>query len=129
MAEGLFLPIEMTAHHPAGKNEIAPPLQHYRTFPNAPALVRLPNGKPASRPDGDRDGQCAQRAPNQDFGQHERACRFKLPRPCGASQGGSWRQNPVLGILGGLGGHVGYAAGKSDGGGEEAGGEGSGEAT
>lgn len=91
--------------------------------------MTLPDGKSTSRQHGAGDGKRPQGTADQDRGQHERARRFQLPRPGRASQGGSGRQNPVLGLLGGLERHAGGAAGKGHGRGAEAGGEGSGEAT
>lgn len=115
--------------HFGNTRKIALPLQHYRTFQEVSALVTLPNGKPTSKRHGPGNGERAQGAPDQDQSEHERPRRFKLPRPGRAPSGGGGRPNPVLGVLGGLGGHSGDFARKGHGGGEEAGWEGSREAT
>lgn len=102
------------------QGEIALPLHHFRTFQETTALVILPDGKSTSRPNGAGNGERPQGAPFEDRGEHERTRRFKLPRPGRASQGGSGRKNPFLGVLGGLGGHAGGISGKDHGGSEEA---------
>ena len=119
----------MASHFDIGKNKIALPLHYYRTFQKDLALVTLPDGKSTSRQDGAGDGKRPQGTADQDRRQHELTFGGQLPRPGRTPQGGSWRQNSVLGFLGGLGGHFGNFARKGHGGGKEEGGEGSWQAT
>ena len=119
----------MASHFDIGKNKIALPLHYYRTFQKDLALVTLPDGKSTSRQDGAGDGKRPQGTADQDRRQHELTFGGQLPRPGRTPQGGSWRQNSVLGFLGGLGGHFGNFARKGHGGSEEAGWEGSREGT